>query len=78
MVVQGAQHLQPGQHAVDPVVVAAQRLRVHVRAGYHRGEGSVPARAADKHIAHAVNIAGKTRLQRPVAQQVAGNPVFVA
>ncbi|MNU93571.1 hypothetical protein D3C71_835130 [compost metagenome] len=76
VVVERAQHFQPGQHAVDPVVISAERLRVNVRSGHNRRQGAVFPGAADKHIAHAVDVTGETCFQRPVAQQIAHDPIL--
>ena len=78
MVVQGTQQFQPGQYAVNPVVIATQWLGIHMRTGHHRCQGGIFSGTADKHVAHAVHLAGKPRLQRPVTQQVAGDPIFIA
>ncbi len=78
MVVERSQQLQPGQHAVNPVVVPPQRLRIHVRTGHDRGKLRIFPRTTDKHIAHAVDVTGKTGVQRPVAQQMTRNAIFLA
>ncbi len=77
-IVKGTQRLQPGEHAIDAVVVAAQRLGVTVRAGEHRGEIGVAARPANKHIPQSVNVTAKARFTRPGREQVASAAILIA
>ncbi|MNT32503.1 hypothetical protein D3C72_1683890 [compost metagenome] len=77
-IVQGADHLQPGQHAVNAVETAAVGLGVNVGAGDHRGQIRASAFTAQEHIAHAVDAYAAAGLQGPLAQLVARHAVFFA
>ncbi|MNI32262.1 hypothetical protein D3C73_861690 [compost metagenome] len=71
MVIQRAQHFQPGQHAVVAVELAARGLSVDVAAGHDGGQVVVAARAAREDIADGVHAHVTAGLLYPAHEQVA-------
>ena len=70
-VVERAQHLEAGEHAVDAVETATGGLAVEMAAGADRGEIVVAARAAGEDVAHPVDLHGAAGLLAPLDEEVA-------
>ena len=75
VVVEGSDHLEPGEHAVDAVELAAGRLGVQVRAGHDRRQRRVAARAAREDIAHGIHGHGAAGGLAPAHEEIATLPV---
>jgi hypothetical protein len=78
VVVQGPDHLEAGQHAVDAVELAAKGLGVEMAAGDHRRQIVAPAGAAGEDVAHVVDGDGAARGLAPGDEEVAPGLVLVA
>ncbi|MCY1392740.1 hypothetical protein D9M68_377580 [compost metagenome] len=76
-VVQGLDHLQSRQHAIDAVEAAASRLGIQVRAGEHRRQVVFEASAAGEDVAHLVHADLATRFAAPAHEKVATGLVQV-
>ncbi len=55
-IIEAAQHLQPGEDAIDPVKFAARRLGIEVGAHHHRRQAGIRPFPAGKDIAHLVQL----------------------
>ena len=76
-VVEGADDLQPGEHPVGAVELAACRLGIEMAAGHHRRARVVLARAAGEDVADAVDAHRAAGGLAPADEQVAALPVEV-
>ncbi len=77
-VVQAAHRLQPGEHAVGAVELAAHGLAVQVAAGHDRGPGVVRPGAPREDVAHSVDPDRAARRLAPAHEEVARLLVQVA
>ena len=77
VVVQRVQHLQPGEHAVVAVELAARGLGVDVAARGHRGQAVIRAGTARKQVADGVAPQGAAQLGRPGGEELAALAVQV-
>ncbi|MNQ66851.1 hypothetical protein D3C85_813530 [compost metagenome] len=77
-VIQGAQHLQAGQHAEAAVEFAAGGLGVDMAAGHHRRQGGITSGTAGEDITHRVDSHRAAGLFAPAHEQVAGLAIQVA
>ena len=68
---------QPREHAQNPVVLAACRLGIEVRAHVNRQRVRVRARAGGEHVAHGVHAHGAAGFLAPPLKQMAAFAVFV-
>jgi hypothetical protein len=68
---QRAQHLQPGQHAVVAVELAARGLGVDVAARHHGRQVVVQACAARKDVADGIDTDAAAGLARPLHEEIA-------
>ena len=76
-VVEGADHLEAREHAVDAVELAARRLAVDMAAGHHRRERVVLASPAGEDVAHLVDADGAAGLLAPLDEEIARRLVHV-
>ena len=76
-VVEGADHLEAGEHAIDAVELATGGLAVDVAAGHHRRERLVRASPAGEDVAHLVDAHGAAGLLAPLDEEVARSLVHV-
>ena len=76
-VVEGADHFEAREHAIDAVVLATRRLAVDVAAGHHRGQRVVLAGAAGEDVAHRVDADGAAGLFAPLDEEIARRLVHV-
>ena len=77
-IVQAADHLEPGQHAGDPVEPPAVDLGIKVTANQDRRQIVVAAVATAKDIAGGIHFNGQTGLFTPGPEQIAHVPVGIA
>jgi hypothetical protein len=76
-IVQHAQHLEAGHHAIGAVELAARRLRIEMAAGHDRRLRRVLALAAGKNVAELVDLDRAAGFLGPAHEQVAADLVQV-
>ena len=76
-VVQGADHLQPGQNPQHPVIFAARRLGIQMRAHIDRQRIRVSARSHGEHVAHLIQPHGTARRLAPILEQRAAFAILI-
>ncbi len=76
-VIEGAQHLQPGEHAKAAVELATGGLGIDVATGHYRRQVRIAPRATGENIAHRIDADGTARRLGPLHEQVAGLAVEV-
>src|SRR5262249_55416699 len=77
-IVERADDLEPGEHAIDAVEAAAGRLRVEMAAGHHRREVAAPPGAAREDVAHAIDADAAAGVLAPAHEEVATLAVEIA
>src|SRR3546814_2451316 len=75
--VERAQHLETGQHAINPVETSPQRLGVQVAAAQYRRQTWIRARPAGKYVADFVGVYPTTRLFAPLPEKTAARHITV-
>src|SRR3546814_2555527 len=75
--VERAQHLETGQHAINPVETSPQRLGVQVAAAQYRRQTWIRARPAGKYVADFVGVYPTTRLFAPLHEKTAARHIIV-
>jgi hypothetical protein len=76
-VIEGADHLQPGEDAQGAVVAAAGADRVDVAAGHHRRQRRVQPGAGGDHVADPVDADRQPQVPHPAHHQLAAAGVLV-
>src|SRR5438132_13039419 len=56
VIVKGPNHLEPGQHPIDPIKLPTRGLRIEMAARQHRGQRVISTGAAGKNVAHLVDL----------------------
>src|SRR3546814_16931600 len=75
--VERAQHLETGQHAINPVETSPQRLGVQVAAAQYRRQTWSRARPAGKYVADFVGVYPPTRLFATLHEQTTARHILV-